>query len=423
MSARPVDVPTEETIEETKARLRRDYDPYADLPIQAQLDGLARRRAQLPLSWSGRGNGCWVVTGYDDVSDLLRLNNRGVVSFPNEPDGANAVGSRAAMIPIEIDGAEHRQYRRYLDPQFAPKKVGLLEDHLREQANRFIDGFIEAGRCDFVEGFALPFPGATVLAIMGWPLADLERMNRWTSILLHGVPGGTMEENAQARGRAHVEFSAYMLEKIPEWRAAPRRDDVTSVMLDAEFDGRKMDDNKLFDFFVLMMTAGLDTVQSVLSQTAVYFAHHPEQWDRMFETPETLEPAIEELLRWATPPVPTRTVVDDAVRFQGVDIPRGDRIHAPLAAANRDPKYYPNPDEVIFDRTPKPHLAFGVGPHRCVGLHLARLELRIAFEELHRRIPRFELDPDAPAPREHLGLAWGVEDVHLRFEPGPRELA
>ncbi|TQC49229.1 cytochrome P450 [Rhodococcus sp. WS4] len=412
---------TSRPIGEDRDRLRRDYDPYAGVGISTQLAELAARRAELPLSWSGRGNGCWVLTEYDDVSALLRLNNRGVVSFPNEPDGTNAVGSRVAMIPIEIDGAEHRQYRRYLDPQFAPQKVAALADHLREQANRFIDGFIEDGRCDFVEGFALPFPGATVLAIMGWPLEDLERMNRWTSTLLHGVAGGTLEENAQARGQAHVEFSAYMMEKIPQWRAAPRQDDVTSVMLDAEINGAKMTDQELFDFFVLMMTAGLDTVQSVLARCAVYFAAHPEQWDAMFADPSGLDAAVEELLRWATPPVPTRTVTDETVTFQGVAIPRGDRIHAPLAAANRDPKYYPDPDSVIFDRAPKPHLAFGVGPHRCVGLHLARLELRIAFEELHRRIPRFQLDTDAPAPREHLGLAWGVDHVHLVFAPGPRE--
>ena len=277
-------------VEDSRAALRRDYDPYAGVPISTQLAELAARRTDLPLSWSARGNGCWVLTGYDDISDLLRRNNRGVISFPNEPDGTNAVGSRSAMIPIEIDGAQHREYRRYLDPAFSPQKVGQLEDHLREQANRFIDAFIESGRCDFVEGFALPFPGATVLAIMGWPLEDLHRMNRWTATLLHGVTGGTMEENAAARGQAHVEFSAYMLEKIPEWRAAPRKDDVTSVMLDAEIGGQKMTDSELFDFFVLMMTAGLDTVQSVLAQTAVYFARNPEQWNRMFEAPSCWTP-------------------------------------------------------------------------------------------------------------------------------------
>ena len=410
-------------LDELRARYRRDYDPYANRGIDEHLAELAERREELPVSYSARGNGCWVLTTYDDVSDLLRRNNRGVVSFPNEPDGLNLSGARAAQIPIELDGPEHRQYRQYLDPLFAPKVVAQLEDQLRIQCNRLIDEFIEAGHCDFVEGFALPFPGATVLAIMGWPLEDLHRMNGWADVIMHGIPGAPIEEQNAARAKAHGEFSAYMLEKIPQWRAAPRKDDVTSVMLDAEIDGKKMTDDQLFDFFLLMMLAGLDTVQSVLSRTAVYFAAHPEQWDRMFEDPAMLAPAIEELLRWATPPVPTRTVTDDHIEIRGIQIPRGERVHAPLGSANRDPQYYPDPDEVKFDRPAKPHLAFGVGPHRCVGLHLARLELKIAYEELHRRLPAFELDATKPSPQEHLGQAWGVTDVHLTFTPGKRELS
>ncbi|WP_238005730.1 cytochrome P450 [Dactylosporangium sp. AC04546] len=414
---------TDLALDDLRARYRRDYDPYANRSIDEQLAELADRRTDKPVSYSARGNGCWVLTDYDDVSNLLRRNNRGVVSFPNEPDGLNLSGARKAQIPIELDGPEHRQVRQVLDPQFAPKKVAELEDHLREQCNRLIDAFIEDGKVDFVKMFAVPFPGATVLAIMGWPGEDLEMMNGWADVLLHGVPGGTEEENNAARGRTHQEFAAYMAEKIPQWRAAPRNDDVMSVMLDAEIGGQKLTDDQLFDFSVLMMMAGLDTVQSVLARCARYFAQRPDQWDRMFEDAEQVPAAVEELLRWATPPVPTRTITDEHLEIRGVRIPKGERVHAPLGSANRDPKYYPDPDAVIFDRPAKPHLAFGVGTHRCVGLHLARLELRIAFEELHRRIPRFELDPDAPAPHEHLGLAWGVNDVHLRFAPGPRELS
>ncbi|MBQ0850777.1 cytochrome P450 [Streptomyces sp. BH-SS-21] len=409
------------SLEELRAAYRQDYDPYAASTISEHLGELAERREKLPVSYSARGNGCWVLTDYDDISALLRRNNRGVVSFPNEPDGVNAVGTRDAQIPIEVDGLAHRQYRQVLDPIFAPKRVAQLADELTVQANKLIDEFIEAGTCDFVDGFALPFPGATVMAIMGWPMEDLHRMNGWVDVLAHGVPGGTLEENAQARGVAHGEFTAYMAEKIPQWRAAPRREDVTSVILDAEIEGKKLTDDQLFDFFVLMMIAGLDTVQSVLAQSMAYFARNPEQWDRMFEKPETLAPAIEELLRWTTPPVPTRTVTDESLEIHGVRIPRGERIHAPLSAGNRDPKYYPDPDEIKFDRAPKPHLAFGVGPHRCVGLHLARVELKIAFTELRRRMPQFDLDPAKPAPHEHLGLAWGIDDVHLRFAPGERE--
>ncbi|GAA1948228.1 cytochrome P450 [Nocardioides panacihumi] len=414
---------TDLALEELRAAYRRDYDPYADRSIADHLAELADRRVDKPVSYSARGNGCWVLTDYDDVSDLLRRNNRGVVSFPNEPDGLNLSGARDKQIPIELDGPEHREIRRVLDPLFGPRKVAELEDRLREECNRLIDGFIEDGRCDFVSSFAVPFPGATVLAIMGWPPEDLEMMNGWADVLLHGVPGGTEEESNAARGRTHQEFAAYMARKIPEWRAAPRKDDVMSVMLDAEIGGKKLTDDQLFDFSVLMMMAGLDTVQSVLARSAVYFAERPDQWDRMFENPDLVPTAVEELLRWATPPVPTRTITDDHLEIRGVKIPQGERVHAPLGSANRDPKYYENPDEIVFDRPVKPHLAFGVGTHRCVGLHLARLELAIAFEELHRRIGKFELDPEQPVPHEHLGLAWGVLDVHLRFAPGSRELS
>ncbi len=414
---------TDLALEDLHAEHRRDYDPYADRPIEEQLAELAERRDERPVSYSARGNGCWVLTRYDDISDLLRRNSRGVVSFPNEPDGINRGGTREAMIPIELDGALHRRYRQLLDPQFAPRKVMVLEDHLREQCNLLIDSFIEEGRVDFGNRFALPFPGATVLAIMGWPQEDLEQMNHWADVIMHGVAGASQEDDLAARGGAHQAFSAYMDEKIPQWREAPRGDDVMSVMLDADIDGAPMTDDQLFDFSLLMMLAGLDTVQSVLARSMLYFASRPDQWDRMFEGPAGVDAAIEELLRVFTPPVPTRTVTDEFVEYDGIRIPRGERIHAPLSAGNRDPKYYPDPDEVVFDRAPKPHLAFGVGPHRCVGIHLARLELRIAFEELRRRIPTFEVDPEQPAPHEHLGQAWGVTNVHLRFAPGPRELS
>ncbi|MFC9551330.1 cytochrome P450 [Rhodococcus sp. NPDC056960] len=122
-----------------------------------------------------------------------------------------------------------------------------------------------------------------------------------------------------------------------------------------------------------------------------YLARHPEQWDDMSADTENPEPAIEELLRWKAPPVPTRTIIDDSVDVGGITIRRGERVHFPVAAANRDPKYYPDPDEVRFDRDARPHLAFGMGPHRCLGVNLARLELKIAFTELRRRIPKFEL--------------------------------
>jgi cytochrome P450 len=401
---------------------RRDYDPGSSTPIAEHLAELADRRAALPISYSGVGNGFWVLSTYDDMSSVMRRNNRGFISYPNDPQGRGGHGVEAEpMIPIEVDGEVHRDFRRILEPMFAPQRVAALEERLTAWANALIDDFIETGHVDFIRQFALPFPGATVLEIMGWPLEDLRQMNDWTAAVLHGVPGGSVEENLEVQTKAHVEMSEYMLALIQERRSATRGDDVTSVILDAELDGRRLTDAELLGIFFLMMTAGLDTVQSVLTSSLVHLAGRQDQWDQLAGPDDVVHAATEELLRWVSPAPPTRVVAWDEVEVGDLVLPKGERVHCPLGAANRDPKYYPDPDEVRFDREQtKPHLAFGLGTHRCIGLHLARLELHIAFRELRRRIPAFRLDP-SQAIAEHLGFTWGLGNVHLLFEPGLRE--
>lgn len=406
-----------------KEQLRRDYDPYAQITIQENLDDLANRRESMPISFTPQGGGCWIITSYDDISSVLRRNNHGFVSYPNEPptDLGNFQGKRNALIPIEIDGPLHREYRNLLEPLFSPKAVDKLAPTLRASANELIDGFIERGKVDFGMEFALPFPGATVMAIMGWPVEDMVQLSNWADVIMHGVYGGTEEETAAARAEAGAGLHTYLMGLMAERRTQPPREDITSLMLDAVIDGRKLTDDEIFDQFLLMVFAGLDTVQSAFTQSMVYFARNQHKWDDMFSSPERFDNAIEEMLRWTTMPVPTRTVVEDDIEVAGITMVKGEKVHAPLGAANRDPKYFPNPDEVDFsrDRT-KPHLAFGLGPHRCVGAHLARLELAIGFEELRRRMPVFQLDPEF-MPEEHLGLAWGINNVHFTFPPGKRD--
>ena len=214
---------------------------------------------------------------------------------------------------------------------------------------------------------------------------------------------------------------AYIQRLVDERRATPT-DDITSIIVNSEIEGEPISDSDLSDLFVLMMMAGLDTVTSVISQSLAYLAGHQDQWEEMFSSPEMLDGAIEELLRWTSPALPTRNVADESATVGPYEFPKGERVHCPLAAANRDPKYYPEPDAVDFHRDRKPHLTFSLGAHRCIGLHLARKELRIAFEELHRRIPVFGLQAGCE-PHEHLGMTWGVDDVRIEFEPGARESA
>jgi cytochrome P450 len=406
---------------ELRAKYRRDYDPYSHAPISEHLAELADRREQCPVSYSTRGNGCWVATTFDDIESLLRRNNKGFVSFPLDPDAANPQGKKDKMIPIELDGPTHRQYRSILEPLFSPKEVRVLEPKLRQAANQLIDEFIEDGACDFVRQFAMPFPGATVIMMMGWPLKDLELLNSLASMVLHGVKHEDPEQAAAIRLDAQVRLGTYLHALIAERRASTDFDDMTAHLIHtAEVDGQKLTDDELFDLFLNMVLAGLDTVQSVLAQSMVHLAAQPEKWTEMFANPEVTQRALQELLRLTGPTALTRTVSEDYAQVGDVRLPRGERVHFAIPAANRDPKYFPNPDAVDFERPVKPNMAFGLGPHRCVGSHLATLELQIAFEELHRRIPEFSLNPDIPQ-RDHLGLVWGVDDVHLTFPPGARE--
>ncbi|MET0954067.1 MAG: cytochrome P450 [Aeromicrobium sp.] len=402
-------------IEALRAAHQRDYNPYSEVTIQEHLDDIADRRENLPMSFSEKG-GFWLATTYDDIAGMLRRNNKGFVSFPNIPDGVPAFGQKK-QIPIELDGPVHAQYRKLLDPLFSPNKVKAMEDQVRQVAVDLVNGFAAKGTVDLVPEFAFPFPGSVFLSVMGWPLEDAEMMNEWVHAFLHGVPGGTEEETLAARINASEKSRAYIQAIVDDRRATPR-EDITSVIVAADFDGEPISDSDLSDLFILMMMAGLDTTASVIAQSMLYFARHPKKWDEMFADPDDLDDAIEELLRWTSPAVPTRNVDADLVEIGGLELPKGERIHCPLAAANRDPKYYPDPDEVIFDREPHPHLTFSLGSHRCIGLHLARQELRIAFEELRRVMPTFTLSPGCE-PKEHTSLTWGVDDVKLDFEPTP----
>lgn len=400
-------------IEALRAAHHRDYDPYSTATIQEHLDEVADRRENVPLSFSAKG-GFWLATTYDDIAGMLRRNNKGFISFPNIPDGVLAFGQKR-QIPIELDGPIHAEYRKMLDPLFSPGKVREMEDQVRQVARDLIDGFASRGEVDLVPEFAFPFPGLVFLSVMGWPLEDAELMNSWVHTFLHGVEGASEEEVTAARIDASTKSRAYIQAIVDDRRANPR-EDITTVIVQSEIEGAPIPDEDLSDLFILLMMAGLDTTASVIAQSMAYFAKHPEKWDEMFADEDDLDAAIEELLRWTSPAVPTRNVADDEVEIGGLTLPKGERIHCPLAFANRDPKYYPDPDEIIFDRDPQPHLTFSLGPHRCIGVHLARQELRIAFEELRRVMPTFSL-AEGVEPKEHLSLTWGVENVRLVFEP------
>jgi cytochrome P450 len=200
---------------------------------------------------------------------------------------------------------------------------------------------------------------------------------------------------------------------VADRRANPR-DDLTSQLVHGLYAGeRPLTDDELERMLSLLMMGGLHTVQGTLAYSVIDFAKHPHKQDRLRQNRDAIPHAVEEMLRWEPPVWPSRRALKDTV-VGGVEIKRDDMILCATAGANRDEAEFSEPDTVVLDRQPNRHLTFSSGPHRCIGSHLARLEIRVAFEELHRRLPRYTLDPDRP-PIHHLGVVNGVRELHIRY--------
>ena len=280
-----------------------------------------------------------------------------------------------------------------------------LEPQIREQAGRLIDGFFSEGRCEFDQDFAVPLPCNAFLHLFGLPG---ERMDFFLEIkddiirphVRHdGVDQSRMKE---IRAEAGQRMYAYFEEAMDERMDAPS-DDLLGALLSAEIDGEKLERSEILDICFLMLLAGLDTVTATLGCNLAYLAANPEQRRRIVESPALIPGAVEELLRWETPvTVVPRGLLQD-VEIGGQQLEAGQMVTLLLGSANTDPEHFEDADVVDFERARNVHAAFGVGPHRCLGSHLARMELVVAMEEWHARIPDYRLQP-GETPRYSSGI-------------------
>ena len=349
-----------------------------------------------------------VLVHHDDVQHALR--------HPDVFSSREAVliGNIRPLIPLSIDPPEHVKFRRILDPLFAPKAVATLEPEVRSLVTDLIDGFIGDGEVEFNAAFAIPLPCTVFLRLMGLPLEDLDLFLRLKDNIIRPA-GRTLEEQNAVRAETGREIYEYFSRVIEERTAEPRSD-LMSRFLEAEVDGHRLTSEDILDICYLFLLAGLDTVTATLGCSVVYLANHPEHRRALAQDPSLIPAAVEELLRWETPvPGIMRTVAHD-VEVQGEQLKAGEQVTCLLGSANLDPTEFPDPDAVDFHREPNRHLAFGGGVHRCLGSHLARLEMRVALEELHARMPDYEIKP-GETPRYGAGIRT-VEYLPLVFTPG-----
>jgi cytochrome P450 len=349
-----------------------------------------------------------LVTRREDVEEALR--RTAMFSWTEVPMD---LGNIRPLIPLQIDPPQHVKYRRILDPLFAPKKMALLEDQVVALVDELVDSFAARGSCDFHEEFAVPLPCTVFLRLMGLPFDDLEMFLDVKDNIIR-PPGLTMEEQSPHRRKAGDTVYEYF-EKVLEQRRRAPTDDLLAQIIASEVDSERLTDEEVMDICFLFIIAGLDTVTDSLDCFFAYLAQEPEQRQLIARDESVIPSAVEELLRWESPVPAVPRVATQDVEFGGCPVKAGEQVMLLIGSANTDDTAHPGVDKVDLRRNPNPHLAFGGGVHRCLGSHLARIELRVAMREFHRRIPDYWL-----APGTVLEYTPGLRSLHtlpLEFTP------
>jgi cytochrome P450 len=331
----------------------------------------------------------------DHMYSLLRLDDILYVNrHASVEQGSKYLGSDRPAIPLGLDGPEHRKYRRLLDPVFGINRVATLAPAVRALALALIDGFVDDGHVDAYAVFCEPLPSRIFLTVMGLPIGDLEQFLHFKRLTLgnDSDPDPSMERRMARRGEAVVWIHHYFNAELDRREGSAPQDDMIGGLLTAEVDGDCLGRQEMLDILGLLMIAGLDTVASSLACFLSYFARHPEHRQVVVEDPMLMPSAIEELMRFECPVTEgIRIATDDITLPSGATIPAGSNMHISWSAANLDPTTFPNPLEVDLHRNPNPHIGFASGWHRCLGSHLARMEMDVALNAWHDRIPEYRV--------------------------------
>jgi cytochrome P450 len=370
----------------------------------------ARLHSKCPVAhdqWSGNP----VISRYEDVTWALRHPE----IFSSEMEAQMGLGTDRPMIPQQIDPPTQTAYRRILDPQFSRRRMQLIEPDVRTHARQLANDFANAGECEFNSAFAIPLPCTAFLRLMGLPTEELGLfLELKDGIIRPQMQTDDPNEAGEIRTRTGKRIYAYF-EDLIEQRRSLQGSDLMSHLVDVELDGRKLTHHEILDISFLLLLGGLDTVTATLGCSIAFLAEHPEHRRKLVADPALIPAAVEELLRFETPVTVVPRVVKRDIELHGVEIAEGQLVSLVLGASNVDEGEFASAQTVDFERERNRHLAFGAGPHRCLGSHLARMELRVALEEFHARIPDYQIEPGetprfSPGIREvqYLPLVWDV---------------
>lgn len=361
-------------------------------------------RATDPVYWQDMADepGYWAVLRHKDLVSVARnpdLFSASLGSIMLENLSQEQL-ERMRHMMLVMDPPHHMTYRRPLAPHFTPNVIGTMEQQIRSLTRAILEKAGDAGEVDFVHEVAGPLPAQVIAQVMGLPQEDTDQLQRWAEVQTSGQDddiAGSYE------GNASMEMAAYAIKIAGERRQLPRRDDILSLLLDTQFeDGRPMDDYELSSFFVQLVTAGNDTTKGMMSAGTLELIRHPDQLQELRDDRSLIPGAVEEMLRFCNPLHYFRRTATRDTELGGKQIRQGDKVAMIYTAANRDPEVFEDPQTFNIHRSPNPHLSFGIGGHFCLGVHLARLEAKIFFEELLDTFSTIELAGEPARIRSNL---------------------
>ena len=392
-----------------------DQDHYAsEGPPHATF---RRLRAEAPVSWHERDGDApfWAFTKYKDVF-AASLDQK---TFSSARRGAifrswneEEYEAQKGML-INRDPPEHTKYRRLVSLGFSGRMIRRLEGHVRTITGKIIDQVAHAGECDFVASVSAELPLQVIVELVGVPLADRHRVLQWSNqMLAYDDPEYQLDPFTPKIAAAELFMYA---NELAADRVAHPRDDLASELIHADVDGHGLTAEEFNSFFMLLLVAGNETTRNLVSGGLLALIEHPEQHARLLADPSLLPTAVEEMLRWVTPVNLFQRTATRDVELRGHTIRAGDKVVLFYASANRDEEMFPDADRFDVGRSPNEHLAFGIGPHFCLGANLARLEISVMFEELLRRLPDIQLA--GPVERLRSNFINGIKRMPVRFTP------
>lgn len=378
-------------------------------------------RANTPVFFHpepGSGRGFWVFSRHDDVVAI----GRDAKHFSSAQKRGGVVGLEDIEMTADWEGAElmlymdppsHTRHRRLVNRGFTPRMIGMLEPHIRDITVQIIERAIAQGELDFVVDVASELPLQVIAELMGVPLEDRHKMFDWSNRMIGSEDPeyAVSEENVQA---AQVEMFMYA-QALAERKRDQPSDDIITKLLSADIDGDQLSPMDFNLFFMLLAVAGNETTRNAISHGMNAFLENPDQYRLLVEKPELIDSAMEEILRWASPVMYFRRNLTSDYEYKGHHLKEGDKVSIWYVSANRDEDVFTDPFRFDVTRSPNDHIAFGGGgPHHCLGANLARMEMKLFFEELTRRVPHVE--PTGDAVRLRSNFIGGIKHLPVRFE-------